>query len=88
MLIKREFRSVPLAFGSPETDLLQGPTRSGGVPIEVMRELVVYETEDGQWEATYDRLPGFRAQGRNREEALQRLKDAIRIYDPCRCEDD
>ncbi len=53
-----------------------------------MRELVVYETEDGHWEATYDKLPGFRAQGRNRDEALQRLQEAIRIYDPCRCEDD
>jgi len=53
-----------------------------------MKELVVYETEYGRWEATYDKLPGFRAQGRTREEALDRLKDAIRLYDPCRCEND
>jgi len=53
-----------------------------------MRELVVYETDQGLWEATYERLPGFRAQGQTREEALDRIKAAIRVYDPCRCEDD
>jgi len=51
-----------------------------------MRELILYQNEQGQWEAEYTRLPGYRARGATREEAVAAIKRAIQLYAPCRCE--
>lgn len=52
-----------------------------------MRELVIYQTETGGWEARYEKLPGYCARGATKEEAIENIKRAITIYNPCRCED-
>ncbi|MBI5142650.1 MAG: type II toxin-antitoxin system HicB family antitoxin [Nitrospirae bacterium] len=51
-----------------------------------MRELILHQTEDGRWEAQYARLPGYRAFGSTPDEAVNKIKDAIMIYSPCRCD--
>lgn len=52
-----------------------------------MREFTLYEDDDGNWVAECKELPGYRATGKTRDEALQKIKSAILIYHPCRCED-
>jgi len=52
-----------------------------------MREFTLYEDDDGSWVAECRELPGYRATGHTKEEALQKMQSALLIYHPCRCED-
>jgi len=52
-----------------------------------MREFIIYQDDDGQWVAECKELPGYRAQAGTREEALEKMKSALLIFYPCRCED-
>ena len=52
-----------------------------------MREFTVYQDDDGSWVAECQELPGYRAIGKSKEEALQKMKAVLLIYHPCRCED-
>jgi len=45
-----------------------------------MRQVVVYPGEDNYWVAECPSLPGCISQGKNREEALVNIKDAIEAY--------
>jgi len=45
-----------------------------------MRQAVVFKGEDGQWVAECLILPGCVSQGRTREEAVSRIREAIRLY--------
>lgn len=55
--------------------------------ISCMREFTVYQDDDGSWVAECQELPGYRAIGKSKEEALQKMKAVLLIYHPCRCED-
>ena len=44
-----------------------------------MRQAVVFKGEDGQWVAECLSLPGCVSQGRTREEAVSRIREAIRL---------
>jgi len=48
-----------------------------------MKEFIIYEDSSGQWIAESKKLPGFIAKGRTREEAVEKMKRAFRIYYPC-----
>jgi predicted RNase H-like HicB family nuclease len=52
-----------------------------------MREFTVYQDDDGNWIAECKELPGYRAVGKSKEEALHKMKAVLLIYHPCRCED-
>ena len=52
-----------------------------------MREFTLYEDDDGSWVAECGELPGYRATGKTKEEALQKMQAALLIYHPCRCGD-
>ncbi len=52
-----------------------------------MREFTIYQDDDGQWVAECRELPGYRAQAETREAALEKMKSALLIFYPCRCED-
>ncbi|RPI36872.1 MAG: type II toxin-antitoxin system HicB family antitoxin [Nitrospiraceae bacterium] len=52
-----------------------------------MREFIIYQDDDDNWVAECKELPGYRATGKTRDEALQKIKSALLIYHPCRCED-
>jgi predicted RNase H-like HicB family nuclease len=52
-----------------------------------MREFIVYQNNDGQWVAEAKELPGYRATAKTKEDALQKIKSALLIYHPCKCED-
>jgi|OpeIllAssembly_1097287.scaffolds.fasta_scaffold13527_2 predicted RNase H-like HicB family nuclease len=52
-----------------------------------MREFILYEDDDGSWIAECKELPGYRATGKTKDEALQKVKHALLLYHPCRCED-
>lgn len=52
-----------------------------------MREFTVYQDDDGYWIAECGELPGYRAKGGTREEAMEKIKSALLTYFPCRCED-
>jgi predicted RNase H-like HicB family nuclease len=52
-----------------------------------MREFIIYEGEDGQWVAESKDITGYRAKGKTKEEALEKIKSVLLIYHPCRCED-
>jgi predicted RNase H-like HicB family nuclease len=52
-----------------------------------MRRFTIYQDDDGQWIAECDELPGYRATGKTSEEAIEKMKSALLLYNPCRCED-
>ncbi len=52
-----------------------------------MREFIVYQDNDGTWYAECRELPGYRARGATKEEAIEKIKAALLIFYPCRCED-
>lgn len=52
-----------------------------------MREFTVYQDDDGSWVAECRELPGLSVRGQSEAEALQKIKQALLIYYPCRCED-
>ena len=45
-----------------------------------MRQVVIAPGEDGYWVAECPSLPGCVSQGRNREEAIANIKEAIEGY--------
>ncbi|MEO8395058.1 MAG: type II toxin-antitoxin system HicB family antitoxin [Chloroflexota bacterium] len=45
-----------------------------------MRNVLLYTDEDGNWIADVPSLPGCHSDGRTREEALERVKEAIEVY--------
>jgi len=51
-----------------------------------MREFTLYQDNEGQWVAECAELPGLRVTGRTREEAIEKIKAALLIYYPCRCD--
>jgi predicted RNase H-like HicB family nuclease len=52
-----------------------------------MREFSVYQDDDGYWVAECLELPGLRVKGRTEAEAIQKIKQALLTYYPCRCEE-
>lgn len=48
---------------------------------------MIYQDEDGTWVAECRELPGYRVRGRTKEEAFEKMKSALLIYHPCRCEE-
>ena len=45
-----------------------------------MRYAIVYRDEDGNWIIEVPSLPGCRSEGNTREEALENIRDAIKLY--------
>lgn len=45
-----------------------------------MRQVVLYPGEDGYWVAECPSLPGCVSQGKNKEEAIANIKEAIDAY--------
>jgi predicted RNase H-like HicB family nuclease len=45
-----------------------------------MRNVLLYTDEDGSWIAEVPSLPGCVSDGRTRDEALERVKEAIELY--------
>jgi predicted RNase H-like HicB family nuclease len=45
-----------------------------------MRQVVVYPGEDGWWVSECPSLPGCVSQGKTKEEAIENIKGAIRVY--------
>ena len=45
-----------------------------------MRQVIVYPGEDGYWVAQCPTLPGCISQGKNREEAIWNIREAVEGY--------
>ncbi|MFH1678155.1 MAG: type II toxin-antitoxin system HicB family antitoxin [Candidatus Omnitrophota bacterium] len=45
-----------------------------------MREVVMYQGEDGYWVMECPSLPGCISQGKTKEKAIQNIKEAISCY--------
>lgn len=45
-----------------------------------LRYVLLYTDEDGYWIAEVPSLPGCGSDGQTREEALERVKEAIQVY--------
>ncbi|MDH4232230.1 MAG: type II toxin-antitoxin system HicB family antitoxin [Nitrospirota bacterium] len=67
-----------------KTSLFPG---SGFMVYFSMREFIIYQDDDDNWVAECKELPGYRATGKTKDEALKKMQSAILIYHPCRCED-
>jgi len=52
-----------------------------------MREFIIYQNEDGTWSAECRELPGYRAKGSTKEEAIEKIKSALLVFYPCKCEE-
>jgi predicted RNase H-like HicB family nuclease len=52
-----------------------------------VREFTVYQEDDGSWVAECRELPGLTVNARTEAEAIDKIKKALLIYYPCRCED-
>ncbi|MBI5409900.1 MAG: type II toxin-antitoxin system HicB family antitoxin [Nitrospirae bacterium] len=48
-----------------------------------MKELLIYQDDNGEWLATSEKMPGFVARGKTQKEALDKMKKAFSIYYPC-----
>jgi len=48
-----------------------------------MKEFIVYQDDNGDWVVTSEKVPGYIAKGRSQDEALDKMKQAMRIYFPC-----
>lgn len=48
-----------------------------------MKEFVIYQEESGEWSVKSDKIPGYTARGGTMQEAIGRMKEAMRIYFPC-----
>ncbi len=69
----------PRAAGDP--DPLLDPDAGHQDDGEVLRLLVVFQTDEDGWEvASCPTLPGCHSQGRTREEALDNVQEAIKGY--------
>lgn len=53
-----------------------------------MRQVLVYPGEDGFWVADCPSLPGCVSQGSTREEAVDKIREAIELYVEALAEDD
>lgn len=45
-----------------------------------MRNVLLYTDENGNWIAEVLSLPGCQSDGKTREEAIERVKEAIKVY--------
>jgi predicted RNase H-like HicB family nuclease len=45
-----------------------------------MRQVIVYQDEDGVWIADVPSLPGCHSDGETREQAIENVKEAIALY--------
>jgi len=52
-----------------------------------MREFLVYQDEDNAWVAECPKVPGLRVKAPTQAEAIEKIKHALLLYYPCRCED-
>ena len=53
-----------------------------------MKEFTIYQDDSGNWIAASDKIPGFVAKGKTEQEAVEKIKNAFRVYYPCGdCED-
>ncbi len=48
--------------------------------LSPMRQVVIYPGEDGYWVAECPSLPGCVSQGKTRDEAIENVRQAIRLY--------
>jgi len=48
-----------------------------------MKELTIYQSDNGEWTVISDKMPGFAAKGRTQEEAIEKMKKAFSVYFPC-----
>ncbi len=48
--------------------------------METMRQVLLYQDEEGFWTAECPSLPGCATQGRTKVEALQNIREAIKGY--------
>lgn len=54
-------------------------TPARGYDSTMMRQVVLYQDEDGNWIAEVPSLPGCRSDGDTRDEAIENAKDAITV---------
>ena len=52
-----------------------------------MRQIILTKGEDGFWVVECPSLPGCISQGETKEEAINNIKEAIRLYTECLLED-
>jgi len=52
-----------------------------------MRQVIIYPGEDCFWVAECPSLPGCISQGRSKEEAIEKIKEAIEAYIAALAED-
>lgn len=55
--------------------------------ILFMREFIVYQDNEGNWVAECGELVGYKARGSTKEEAIDKLKSALLVFYPCKCEE-
>ena len=48
-----------------------------------MKEFMIYQDDKGEWIVTSEKIPGFTARGKSQTEALDKMKQAMRVYFPC-----
>lgn len=48
-----------------------------------MKEFNIYQDETGEWIVTSEKITGFTARGRTMQEAIDKMKQAMRVYFPC-----
>ncbi len=48
-----------------------------------MKEFMMSQDVSGAWVVRCDKLPGYQAKGKTQVEAIEKMKDAMRVYFPC-----
>ncbi|MEW6214200.1 MAG: hypothetical protein AB1478_03205 [Nitrospirota bacterium] len=52
-----------------------------------MREFIIYQDNNDLWVAECKELPGYKVKGETKEEAIEKIKLALLLIYPCKCED-
>jgi predicted RNase H-like HicB family nuclease len=53
-----------------------------------VKEFTIFQDDNGEWIVISEKLPGFVARGKTRQEAIEKMKMAFRVYYPCgECKD-
>lgn len=81
--MKVAFSSQLSAVSSGRIDTARGilaRVRFGRNRAEVMRQVIIYTDENGEWCASCPSLPGCYSQGDTHEETTKNIREAIQLY--------
>ena len=48
-----------------------------------MKEFIVSQDGQNEWRVSCEKVPGYIAKGKTQQEAIEKMKQALKVYYPC-----